>query len=305
MGIHKSPLHQHTNYRHFCQQSENNEKNNPKQSDKSDEKKEEKSFFSVIEEGWNKAKDEMQRQQEQQQKEQQQNEESQTNNSDNRNEEEHKQWIDKYDAIKAANKFEVDIVKDLDFKNQWDLLSTMYIKDPLFRFAMNSWITGFADRFLYYEEFMVGVMEGLNFVIDSLQNDDFESVKDCMVKEIYSNIKPFKDALLSEGYCLNKLNGAIYNVRVDRERIDMNQIMEQQKAGKVSVGAYNTPVEMFFDLKYYAEFRDEKSGHCEYKVIDVLWNAKYEPIEGARLKYEISKAWNIQHITVSVISRGD
>merc|ERR1712228_32516 len=110
--INKS-LHRNTNIiqYHFCQKTEENK--NEKETDKNDEKKEEKSFFSQLEQSWNKAKDEMNRQKQEQEQQQQQ---QTNNNAPLRNEEEHKEWIEKYDAIREENKFEIASMSSLDFK---------------------------------------------------------------------------------------------------------------------------------------------------------------------------------------------
>eukprot|EP01083_Nonionella_stella_P253056 871155_1 len=144
-------LFHHSSYR-FCNKNDNNKE---KDDENNDEKKQEKSFFSQIEDSWQKAKDEMARQEEQQKSEYSNNIGKSTVKND---------WIEKYSTIKQENEFQIESLNYLDIKVQWEYFSITFVKDPLTRFAMNSWLTGFSDRFLFYEEFMCGVIEGFEFI---------------------------------------------------------------------------------------------------------------------------------------------
>eukprot|EP01083_Nonionella_stella_P146613 461352_1 len=270
----------------FCTKNDSNEKEKEKETDvnKENEKKEENSFFSQIEQSWNKAKQEMERQQVTQQ-----NIENEHSTNDNL----HNEWIAKYNQIILENKF----VIELDFKAQLEYLSIAQIKNPMYRWGMNSWVTGFSDRFLFYEEFMCGVIDGFKYIVECLEKNEFDALKDCFVSQVYHHIEQLTHSLVNGGHTLDKCSAHIYNIRVDREKIDYNQLLQQQDQEQ----QLNTPVQLFFDVKYYCQFIDPKQNK-HYKIIDVLWHAKYVPISGQRLKYEISSPWTISHVTVSVIN---
>ena len=151
---------------------------------------------------------------------------------------------------------------------------------------------------------MVGVIDGFKYIVQCLQDNEFDAVKQCFVDEVYQHIKQLKTSLLKD--CeLNRVNAYIYNVRVDRERVDLEKLYQQQQQEQQQEMSQqqlmaNTPVDLYFDVKYFCEFVNGDDNH-QHKIIDILWHAKYEPVQGERLKYEITTPWVINHITVSVI----
>lgn len=215
------------------------------------------------------------------------------------------EFIEKYKAYRESNEFEIEHFQSMDLRTQWAFYSIVWIKDPLYRVLMNWWVTGFADRFLFYEEFVCGAVEGLEYLVQCLEDREYEPLKECLVKEVYDHVEQLRDSLLKEkGYSMEKAMAHIFNVRVDREKVDLNQLLQrQQESGGQSAGGhlYNVPVEMAFDVKYFCKFHNEESGENLYKIIDILWHSKFDPVVGERLKYEISSPWTIHHITVSVV----
>ena len=106
----------------------------------------------------------------------------------------------------------------MELKYQWEYFSIIWIKDPMYRYAMNSMLTGFSSRFASYHELMVGFYDGFKFIVECLNENDYESLKDCFIEQIYHHIKQLKISILSNENDkdeLIKVNGYIYNVRVD------------------------------------------------------------------------------------------
>ena len=130
----------------FCASNQNG-----KDDKKETESTEQTGFFAQIERELKRVKDEINRQQNR-------NDNENGNNNHNQDSEEskialHQEWMDRYNAMKSENQFEIDNLTALDWRTQFNYFQIAYMKDPLYRMAMNSWLTGFSDRFLYYEEF--------------------------------------------------------------------------------------------------------------------------------------------------------
>lgn len=206
------------------------------------------------------------------------NAETTSNVSKKKKNDENEKWIEMYKEIKKENDFVIDI-NPSSFKE-----CNKYLQLSRSEF-MHKTMMKINYYPLKYEEFMVGAFQGIQFILQCLEENDIDSIKDLVDKELFKKFvdEQLRDNMIDEEYCIvGKIMGYL-------ETVDNGPNFN------------DTSINAQYLVTYYYQLlkRDDEQDFIQ-KRINVIWQSSWEPVKGTWTFAISQDGWKLQDVTECV-----